>query len=45
MFQNGMITTHFLSDAEVEKAKKVPITNEELEVKIKKLIEMGFSKN
>lgn len=41
-FQNGMIITHFLSDGEVEKGK-APISKEELNVKIKKIVDMGFS--
>jgi len=37
-----MIITHFLSDGEVEKGK-APISKEELNVKIKKIVDMGFS--
>lgn len=43
VFQDGTITTRFLSDGEVEK-NKTPVNNAELEVKLKKLIDMGFSK-
>lgn len=38
-----MIVTRFLSDGEVEK-NKVPASKEEMEKKIKKLTDMGFSK-
>ena len=38
-----MIKTKFLSDGEVEK-NKAPLSKQEMEVKVKKLIDMGFSK-
>lgn len=44
IFQGGLITTHFLSDGEVEKAKNPKLSKEELEVKVKKIIDMGFTK-
>lgn len=44
IFQDGLIKTTFLSDAEVEKAGKMPISREELDVKVKKLMDMGFTK-
>jgi hypothetical protein len=44
VFEGGLITTQFLSDGEVEKAKTPKLTKEELDLKVKKITDMGFSK-
>ena len=42
-FQDGIIVTNSLSDGEVEK-NRAPASKEDIEKKMKKLIDMGFSK-
>lgn len=44
MFQDGLISTKFLSDGEIEKNKQ-PASKEEVEKKLKKLMDLGFSKS